>query len=594
MLDRAGIAILACLTVAPAVAVGAEYKLLGALKGKVCNPAGTAQMGAVVSLYNRYERLIQKTLTDPAGRFEFKSLTPDQYAVRVNLSTYIPANRTNIPVKAGMESYLSIELATIFSSIELVYTAPSAAASVMTDEWKWVLRSSGVTRPVLRALPGLDVNFPGAPKSKRHNFELTRGLMRLSAGSEGAASALGNEPDLGTAFALATTVFGGNELRVLGNVGYASSLGTPVTAFRTSYSGASSPDLELTVRQVTMRHTAGQRLMGGYGSIADSPLLRTMSAKVMDSQQITDEIKLEYGGLLESVVFLDRMTIFSPFARLSTNLGDSGVVEMAYSSGAPPLDLLAPTAMEGTLQGDMVGLAMFPRVSLRGGHARVQRTESYEAGYRRLMGAWTLSTAAYYDSIRDSAFTVAAPAGALSPMDLLPDIASNSSIFNLGNYRSDGVMTSVARAFGDDWSAGVTFGWSGMLAPNGAEATGGDPAAMRSHFSVARRVWGSARVSGHFRDTGTRVAATYVWTPDGVVPSTHAWMTQRMGPQSGLNFQVRQPLPSSGFIPGRFEMTAEVRNLLAAGYMPIPARDGRTIYLVQFPRSLRGGFSFIF
>jgi hypothetical protein len=334
--------------------------------------------------------------------------------------------------------------------------------------------------------------------------------------------------------------------------------------------------------------------MGGYGSIADSPLLRTMSAKVMDSQQITDEIKLEYGGLLESVVFLDRMTIFSPFARLSTNLGDSGVVEMAYSSGAPPLDLLAPTAMEGTLQGDMVGLAMFPRVSLRGGHARVQRTESYEAGYRRLMGAWTLSTAAYYDSIRDSAFTVAAPAGALSPMDLLPDIASNSSIFNLGNYRSDGVMTSVARAFGDDWSAGVTFGWSGMLAPNGAEATGGDPAAMRSHFSVARRVWGSARVSGHFRDTGTRVAATYVWTPDGVVPSTHAWMTQRMGPQSGLNFQVRQPLPSSGFIPGRFEMTAEVRNLLAAGYMPIPARDGRTIYLVQFPRSLRGGFSFIF
>jgi len=117
MLDRAGIAILACLTVAPAVAVGAEYKLLGALKGKVCNPAGTAQMGAVVSLYNRYERLIQKTLTDPAGRFEFKSLTPDQYAVRVNLSTYIPANRTNIPVKAGMESYLSIELATIFSSI---------------------------------------------------------------------------------------------------------------------------------------------------------------------------------------------------------------------------------------------------------------------------------------------------------------------------------------------------------------------------------------------------------------------------------------------------------------------------------------------
>lgn len=594
MLERAGIAFLAVMAVAPAAAVGAEYRLLGSLKGEVRNPSGTVQMGAVVALYNRYERLIQKTLTDAYGRFEFNALAPDQYAVRVNLSTYIPANRTHIPVKAGMESYLSIELATIFSSIELVYTAPTSASSIMTDEWKWVLRSSGVTRPVLRALPGLDVHFPGAPKSKRHGFELKRGLMRVSAGSEGAASALGPEPDLGTAFALATSVFGGNEIRVLGNLGYASSLGTPVTAFRTSYSGASSPDLELTVRQVTMRHMAGQRLLGGYGSVSDSPLLRTMSAKVMDSQKITDDMTLEYGALLEAVAFVDRMTIFSPFARLTTDLGGSGTVEMAYSSGAPPLDLLAPNSMEGTLQGDMVGLAMFPRVSLRGGRARVQRTESYEAGYRRLMGAWTLSTAAYYDSIRDAAFTVASPAGALSPMDLLPDIASNSSIFNLGNHQSDGVMSSVTRAFGDDWSAGLMVGWSGMLAPNGAEATGGDPAAMRSHFSVARRMWGSARLNGLFRQTGTRVAATYVWTPDGVVPSTHAWMTQRLGPQSGLNFQVRQPLPSSGFIPGRFEMTAEVRNLLAAGYMPIPARDGRAIYLVQFPRSLRGGFSFIF
>ncbi|MBA3974703.1 MAG: hypothetical protein C0504_10875 [Candidatus Solibacter sp.] len=594
MLDKAGIAFLAVMAVAPVAAVGAEYRLLGALKGEVRNPAGTAQMGAVVSLYNRYERFIQKTLTDASGRFEFKSLAPDQYAVRVNLSTYIPANRTNIPVKAGMESYLSIELATIFSSIELVYTAPSAAASVMTDEWKWVLRSSGVTRPVLRALPGLDVHLPGAARSRNSNFELTRGLMRLSAGSEGAASALGPEPDLGTAFALATTVFGGNELRVLGNLGYASSLGTPVTAFRTSYSGASSPDLELTVRQVAMRHIAGQRLLGGYGGMGHSPLLRTMSAKVMDRQQITGEVTLEYGALLESVAFLDRMTIFSPFARLSTNLGVAGVFEMAYSTGAPPLDLLSPAASEGTLQSDMVGLAMFPRISLRGGHARVQRTESYEAGYRRLMGPWTLSAAAYHDRIRDAAFTVASPAGALSPMDLLPDIASNSSIFNLGNYQSDGVMSSVSRAFGDDWSAGIGFGWSGMLAPNAAEATGGDPAAMRSHFSVARRVWGSARLTGLFRKTGTRIAANYTWTPDGVVPSTHAWMTQRIGPQSGLNFQVRQPLPSSGFMPGRFEMTAEVRNLLAAGYMPIPARDGRTIYLVQFPRSLRGGFSFIF
>jgi hypothetical protein len=592
---KAGVALVALLVVTPAMVSGAEYRLLGAIRGEVRNPAGTRQMGAVVGLYNRYERLIEKTLTDPSGRFEFRALAPDQYAVRVNLSTYVPANRSNIAVRAGMESYLSIELATIFSSIELVYTTPTPGSSLLTEDWKWVLRSSGVTRPVLRALPGLDVHFPGGqPRAKRSNFELTRGLMRVSAGSDGSSSALGHEPDLGTAFALATSVFGGNEIRVLGNLGYASAMGVPVTAFRTSYSGISSPDVELTVRQVSMRYAAGHRLLGGPGGGAESPMLRTLSAKVMDQQQITEEVSLEYGALVEAVAFLDRMTMFSPFARLTTDLGDRGVVELAYSNGAPPLDLLAPASMEGSLQGDMVGLAMFPRVSLRGGHARVQRTESYEAGYRRLMGDWTLSTAAYAERVRDAAFTVAAPAGMYSSMDLLPDIASNSSIFNMGGYRTDGMMVSLARTLGQDWSAGMMIGWSGMLAPNGMVPVSGDPESMRTHLAVNRRLSGTARVNGLFRQSGTRLAATYVWTPEGVVPATHAWMTQRTGPQAGLNIQLRQPLPSSGFIPGRFEMTAEVRNLLAAGYTAIPAPDGRSIYLVQFPRSLRGGFNFIF
>ena len=149
MLDKAGVALLALLSVAPGVVSGAEHKMLGTITGEVRNPAGTVQMGAVVSLYNRYERLIQKSLTDASGRFQFKALTPDQYAVRVNLSTYIPASRVNIPVKAGMESYLSIELATVFSSIELVYTAPAAGSPLMTDDWKWVLRSSADRKSVV-------------------------------------------------------------------------------------------------------------------------------------------------------------------------------------------------------------------------------------------------------------------------------------------------------------------------------------------------------------------------------------------------------------------------------------------------------------
>lgn len=40
-------------------------------------------------------------------------------------------------------------------------------------------------------------------------------------------------------------------------------------------------------------------------------------------------------------------------------------------------------------------------------------------------------------------------------------------------------------------------------------------------------------------------------------------------------------------------MNAELRNLLAQGYVPIASADG-SMLLIQFPRSFRGGVSFIF
>jgi hypothetical protein len=38
----------------------------------------------------------------------------------------------------------------------------------------------------------------------------------------------------------------------------------------------------------------------------------------------------------------------------------------------------------------------------------------------------------------------------------------------------------------------------------------------------------------------------------------------------------------------------DVRNLLAQGYVPVLGQDGRTVYLVQSARSIRGGVAFSF
>jgi hypothetical protein len=47
-------------------------------------------------------------------------------------------------------------------------------------------------------------------------------------------------------------------------------------------------------------------------------------------------------------------------------------------------------------------------------------------------------------------------------------------------------------------------------------------------------------------------------------------------------------------LPWRMEAVAELRNLLAQGYLPISVPGGQTLLLIETPRMLRGGLSFIF
>ena len=56
----------------------------------------------------------------------------------------------------------------------------------------------------------------------------------------------------------------------------------------------------------------------------------------------------------------------------------------------------------------------------------------------------------------------------------------------------------------------------------------------------------------------------------------------------------RQPMPLMRGVPGRMEISAEARNMLAQGYLPLDTPVGRRLLLIHTPRALRGGISFIF
>jgi hypothetical protein len=242
-----------------------------------------------------------------------------------------------------MRSVLNVNLNTLFSTIQLAYPSIDNG-SLMSDDWKWVLRTASSTRPVLRfANDPLARN--GATGAHSSVFSDTRGILKVSAGDGPVVTGTGNEADLGTAFALATSLYGNSLLQVSGNVGYGSQTGVPTAAFRTSYSrnlAGGSPEVSLTMRQLILPGRLGAALSGTEAAL---PMLRSMSASFNDRTQFTEDVELQYGFTLDSVSFLDRLHYFSPYARLSYKVGNNAEVDFAYTSGNGRPDLCSRASL---------------------------------------------------------------------------------------------------------------------------------------------------------------------------------------------------------------------------------------------------------
>ncbi len=588
----------ACILFSGSSQAAAPIRLAGAITGIVREAGSNApQMGAVVQVYNRQDRLIEKALTNERGNFQFAGLLPDVYSIRVTLATFVPAIRRNIQVQPGMRSVLSVNLSNLFSTIQFSYP-PIDNGSVMTDDWKWVLRSAPSMRPVLRFAEETASSATATRQTRESRstvFSDTRGIVKVSAGDGGLSTGIGNEASLGTAFALATSLYGNSMLQVSGNVGYGSQSGAPTASFRTSYSrdlGLGSPEVSLTMRQLFMPARLGAAITGNDAAL---PMMRTMSAGYDDRTQISDELEIQYGFTLDSVQFLDRLNYFSPYARMTYSFGDAGDLEFAYTSGNGRPDLAGSGAQDADLQRDLSTLALFPNVTLKDGRSKVQRGQEYEMTYSRKVGSRTYSATAYRESISNAAITIVAPNGLYSAGDILPDMFSGSSVFNGGDHQTAGYLASVTQNVGEHVSATLTYGSDGVMTVEKRELVSDSPDDLRRMIRAGRRHAATARIAATSPWTGTHLIASYQWSGD------HRWAmpgnmysTRAVRPMPGLNIYVRQPIPGLSMLPWRMEATADLRNLLAQGYLPLTTAGGQSLLLVETPRSFRGGLSFIF
>ena len=561
----------------------AGLQLSGAVTGIVSDPAGVPQMGATVQLLNRLDKPCARVVTDDRGEFRFLALVPDVYSIRVTLAAFVPALKKDILVQPGMRSALAVNLNTLFSTIQLAY--PPFENGLMTDDWKWVLRSASSTRPVLRFTP---VPIADPPKKPDHAtvFSDTRGIVQLSAGEGEQATGVASQADMGTAFALATSLYGSNNLQVAGNVGYGSQTGAPATAFRTSYSrhiGDDTPEFSVTMRQL---------LLPGRSGLDSGPAaLRSVSASFNDQTRLSEYLTLKYGISLDSVSFLDSSSYFSPYALLSYALDEGSQIDIAYTSGDARPDLAGSASSDAELQKGLDSLGLFPRLSLLGGKGKVQRGNEFEFTYLRKAGSRTFNITAFHEQVTNAALSLVAP-DSFYGGDILPDLFSGSAIFNAGNYQSMGYTAGMTQNLGQNLSATLMYGTSGALTAEGGELVSNNPDELRSMIHAGRKHAATLRVSAVSPWTGTRMIASYQWTANSrwAVPG-NLYSTQAYRPMPGLNIMIRQPIP--GF-PRRVEATADLRNLLAQGYLPLGVIDGQSVMLVQTPRSFCGGLAFIF
>jgi hypothetical protein len=183
------------------------------------------------------------------------------------------------------------------------------------------------------------------------------------------------------------------------------------------------------------------------------------------------------------------------------------------------------------------------------------------------------------------------PAGMFSSSDVMPDLFSANSIFNVGNFQSSGFSAAVTQELGDNLSVSMILDSTGGLTASDRELVSDSPDQLREMIRVGRRNAATMRMAGTVPYARTKFSASYQWSGDQRwAMAGNLYSTQPLRPMPGLNILVRQPIPGLRHI----EATAELQNLLAQGYLPLYTVDGQRILLVQTPRCIRGGFSFIF
>jgi hypothetical protein len=534
------------------------------ISGYVHNANGVPQMGAAVEVLNPAFAGL-RIFTDEKGFFTASGLFPGSYSIKVSAPAFLPTLREKISLRAGANVLLNLTLSTLFDSVQF---APRRGSEDDGD-WDWVLRSTA-NRPVLRLLPDGSVVMAKANPSGSD----LKGTLAFVAGS--ASQGFGSVSDRSTAFVVEKSIFSTDTIKFRGDVGYGP--GLPNAVLRASYkhqlANGSTPEVAFTMR----------RLSSPDLGLRDADL-QALALTLTDNISVGDVLELKFGSELQSVQFMGKVTAVRPFGSIATHLSPDTKLEYSYSTSRP-----SSRTEKGFAAAPADLSESDPRISLAGFSPALEKAHHQEVALSHREGNTSMQVALYNDRLGDPALTGVGDSSAISG-EVLPDVYSGTFTYQGRDFETRGVRLVLERKLASDVSATVNYSYGGALDLDHDAANLQD---VRNHSVIRNRQALSAKLSGTARGTKTHWIASYGWTSGRALTPVDMFNSSAGQADPFLDLFFRQPMPGTSSLPGHMDIVVEVRNLLAQGYVPVFGEDGRTVYLVQSARAVRGGVAFNF
>jgi hypothetical protein len=396
--------------------------------------------------------------------------------------------------------------------------------------------------------------------------------LSLFAGSP--STGYGSDSDVSTGFSVEKSVFSSGVVGFQGNLGYGT--GSPATVLRASFArkmaNGSGPEVAFTMR----------RLASPDVSLRNADL-QALALTTSDSITLGDILELKFGSELQTVQFMGRVTALRPFATADLHLSQNTIVEYRYATDEPDSRLergfdSAPADFSES----------GPHVSMASYRSSIERAHHHEVSISHRQGKGTVQAAVYADRVADPALTGVGETS-LEGGSVLPDMYSGTFTYQGKDLETHGVRILAQRNISASSTASVEYDYGGVLDLDREDVSLQD---ARNWMTVRNRNSVAGKLSGTMPRTKTRWIASYRWTDGPALTPVDSFNASPGQSEPFLNFFLRQPLP--GFLSGHVDALVDVRNLLAQGYVPVMGQDGRTVYLVQSARAVRGGLAFTF